>query len=141
MGIQLSDQHKAELKERLKELLTKEGVSNKKTLIYFFVSILSAFEANARWGRIDVGELITLSERFGKKIPDGDFQTTFNRVLVRRVRGVIHREWYSEKTVVKGWHNAVINELRNKHKVRVPAPLVKELFNLGQEFIKKHESV
>lgn len=138
MGIHLSEQHKQELKAKLRTSLAKEGITLEQTVNYFYATVLEALEATSRWLKIRPDDLETLSRRFDKKIPEGDFRINFGPILVRRMGKVIHREWYSEDSVVKGWHRHAIDILRNRHKVFVPEPMVGELFIIGQEAIKKH---
>ncbi len=140
MGIKLSEQHKRELKQKLRELLAKENITLEQTINYYYVSILESFEADSRWLRISQNDLEILSKRFDKKIPNTDFRIKFGSILVQRFGNTIRREWYSENTVVKGWHRSAIGIIRERHRVRIPDGMVGAIFQLGQEFIKKHGS-
>lgn len=139
MGIKLSDPEKVQLKSNLKEALIPFKLNNEKDVNLIYTSIIQALEANSRWIQIEHADLVALSERFDKRIPEGDFRTNFGRIMVRRLRGVIDREYYSESTIVRGWHRDLINQIRNVHRLPCDRDLTRALFDLCQPFILAHK--
>lgn len=140
MGIQLSEAEKAKLKEGLIEILTPINLAEEKQVNIIFTSIIKVLEANSRWIRIQHEDLLALSDRFDKRIPDGDFRTNFGRIMVRRICGNIDREYFSETTIVRGWHRELINDLRNTHHFHCDRELTRALFELCQPFILAHKN-
>lgn len=140
MGIRLSDENKFKLKERLKDILKEHNFVKETEINVFYTAILKTLEADSRWIRISANDLRVLSERFNKRIPEGDFRTNFGRIMVRRIRGVIHREYYSEETIVSGWHAALIADLRSNHNFSFSKDLTRELFELCQPFIMEQKA-
>lgn len=140
MGIQLSEAEKAKLKAGLIEILVPINLAEEKQINIVFTSIIKVLEANSRWIRIQHEDLVALSDRFDKRIPDGDFRTNFGRIMVRRIRGNIDREYFSETTIVRGWHRELINDLRNSHHFHCDRELTRALFELCQPFILAHKN-
>lgn len=141
MGIKLTEPDKVQLKTQLKTTLAPFNLDNERPFNLIYASIIRVLEADSRWFRIDHAGLVELSERFDKRIPEGDFRTNFGRVMVRRLRGVIDREYYSETTIVRGWHRDLINEIRNVHRLPCDRDLTRALFDLCQPFILAHKKV
>ena len=139
MGSQLTDMDKVELKTQLIPILQSNNLFNDKNVNTIYTAIIEVLEANSRWIQINQSELEDLSKRFSKKIPSGNFQINFGRILVRRYNGAIYREYFSENTIVKGWHRQLINTIRNKHALVCNANLSTQLFDLGQKYILKNK--
>lgn len=139
MGIHLSEPDKLKLKDQLSVTLADYKHFSESDINIVYTSILKVLEANARWNRITHDDLVTLSKRFDKRIPDGDFRTSFGRIMVCRIGTTIDRQYYSETTIVRGWHRELISELRNTHRLNCDAALTRALFDLCQPFILAHK--
>lgn len=140
MGIRLSEVDKFDLKDKLKELLQRLEVKEDKIIETIYTSIIGVLEADARWIQINQKDLEELSTRFDKRIPTGDFRINFGRILVRRLRGIIHREYYSEDTIVKGWHRQLLSDIRNIHRIKCDDTMSTQLFDLCQVYILKNKA-
>lgn len=135
MGIKLIDAHRFDLYDRLKKILIKHNCYSSGNTQNCFNTFMEVLEANSRWIEIDYETLEEISLNYKKKIPTGDFRTNFGRILVKRKDDKIEKEFYSENTVVKGWHKELIHHIKHTHHITCTREMCSELYELGQLFI------
>lgn len=141
MGIKLTDAHRFDLYDRLKKILIDHNCESIDNTQKCFKSFMSVLEANSRWLEIDYETLQDISLRYKKKIPTGDFRTNFGRILIKRKDGKIEKEFFSENTVVKGWHKDLIQQIKHTHHLTCTQEMCGELYELGQLFIMQYQGI
>lgn len=140
MGIKLSKSDKLDLVTQLSTILKEHECHSPKYVTAITHSLTRVLETNSRWMKITENELIELSIRYSKKIPEGNFKTNFGKILVRRFDKQISREYFSESNVIKGWHKELLRDIRGKFNLNCSEELSSALFELGQYFIIKEKA-